>query len=140
LFAINEVVDGKGKQTVELETVTGYDGKYQSIFKTTDIGLGPPTLGPQNMRYPLSGKNALFFFNRPVDSIMTSTVVTGKPPASVPDAQSPTLNPNDNTTLTLPLTKTSGNPLPPGDYQLSLIFKWGGRTAPVTVPFTITSP
>ena len=66
---------------------------------------------------------------------MTSSVVTGKPPMVVPGAKLAVLN-KDNTTVTLPL-----DTLIPGDYQLSLIFKWGGtHQAPVTIPFTVTSP
>jgi hypothetical protein len=150
LYAINESVSPTGEPMVKLTAAKWRaDGKPQEDFSTTDLALGPPFLGPQNMRYSLTATNAYFFFDRPIESIFSSAVATAAiaapaaPATIVTAAQAATLDSTNKTTVTLPLSLTTppGGALKPGNYQFSLIFTWGGgHQQPVTVPFTVTSP
>ena len=90
LYAINEggTLDPDSKSDtrfVSLKAVAN-NGKTQPDFATVGYALGAPSLQPTNMVYPISGKKAVFFFSRPVDSVSDTiqSLTTGKSTTAVP--------------------------------------------------------
>jgi hypothetical protein len=124
-----------------LEAVDYYNSSKQPDFETVAFALGSPTLQPQNMRYPTAGKTAVFFFNRPVETVSKTsqslTMVTPKDPAATVGAfditKYATLSANQYKQLELPIDYLTA-----GQYTLTVFFNADSGhsyTAPVT--FTV---
>ena len=154
LFAVNDVQDEKtGQETVALKAVMsdvpgsglaspdnlqeGVVAQAQRTFETTSSALGPPTLGPSGQAFPLSAKQATFFFDRPIKSLATGTVTTDTTPPVV--ANTTAKASTDGKSLTIDISSLS-----PGAYVLTAKFNYvadsSGRTMSgiQQVKFTVT--
>lgn len=145
LFAVNDWKDRNGRNRVELKAVSGKIGAssskqtVQPAFETVATALGPPTLFPPQQTAPVSVKQLVFYFDRPIKpQLLTGSVTTDATPP-VATAAAPKGS-NDGKSVTVDTTSLNA-----GNYVLAVNFSYVADSSGHTmsnvqkVKFTLTA-